>query len=98
MSTEELSCIAQTCLAYVSLSFFSYPCEVVSARAFYNLRSGSYNEPRGPTGGLGVGQTLCGRAQWLEVTNDVFNGVGMSALIACHPTLGQWYDVMPLHH
>jgi hypothetical protein len=95
---EELSYIAQTCLAYVSLSLFSHPCEVVSARAFYNLRSASYDEPRGPTGGLGAGQTLCCRAQRLGVTNDVFNDVGMSALIACHPTLGQWYDVMLLRH
>jgi hypothetical protein len=53
---------------------------------------------QGPTGGLGVGKTLCCRAQQIEVANDVFNGVDMSDLIACHPALGQWYDVVPLHH
>jgi hypothetical protein len=74
------------------------PAEVAFARAFYNSWSGNYNESRGPTDGLGAGQTLYCRAQRLGVVNDVFNGVGMHGLIACHPALDQWYDVVPLHH
>jgi hypothetical protein len=38
------------------------------------------------------------RAQWLEVANDVFNGVGTSGLVACHPAFGHRYGVVPLHH
>jgi hypothetical protein len=55
----ELSC---TSLPYLSLIFFrprpaqtdlsAPPCEVVPARTFYSSWSGSYNESRGPTGGL----------------------------------------------
>jgi hypothetical protein len=70
----------------------------VPARAFYSSRSDSYNEFRGPTGGLGAGQALCCRGQRLGVANDVFNGVGMSGLVAYHPALGQWYGVVPLRH
>jgi hypothetical protein len=41
----KLGCLAQACLAYVSLSlFFLLPCEVVLARVFYSSRLGSYNE------------------------------------------------------
>jgi hypothetical protein len=47
------------------------PYEVVSARAFYNLKSGSYNGSRGLTGGPDVGQTICCRAQRSGVANDV---------------------------
>jgi hypothetical protein len=84
----KLYCIGLPCL---SLFFFPDPCEVVPARAFYITRLGSYNESRGLTGGLGVGQTLCCRAERLGVANDVFNDVGMTGLVACHPALGQWY-------
>jgi hypothetical protein len=100
MSTRELGYIAQTCVVCVSLSHF-FPtdlCEVVFARVIYSSRSGSYNESRGPTGGLRTGQTLCCRTQRLGVANDVFNGVGMPDLVVCHTTLGQWYGVVPLHH
>jgi hypothetical protein len=75
----ELYCIGLPCL---SLFFFPDPCEVVPARAFYSSRL---------TGGLGVGQTLCCRTERLGVANDVFNDVGMTSLVACHPALGQWY-------
>jgi hypothetical protein len=71
---------------------------VTSTRAFYSSRSGSYNESQGPTGGLEAGKTICCRAQRLGVANDVFNGVGTPGLVACHPALGQWYDVVPLRH
>jgi hypothetical protein len=99
MSTGELSCIVQACFAFVSLSiFFSDPCEVAHAQAFYSPRSSSYNESRGPTDGLGAGQTLCCRAQQLGVANDDFNGVGMLGLVACHPALGQWHDMVSLRH
>jgi hypothetical protein len=68
----ELSCIAQACLACVSLSLIFLsdlsldlfpvlcldPCEVVPVRAFYSSRSGNYNETRGPTGGPQVAETL----------------------------------------
>jgi hypothetical protein len=77
------------------------PCDGAPARAFYSSRSGSYNESRGPTGGIGAGQTLCCRTQWLGVANDVFNGVVMSGLVACHPALSQWYGwygVVSLRH
>jgi hypothetical protein len=77
----ELGCIAQACLAYVSLSLF-FASEVAHVPAFYKSRSSSYNESRDPTGGLGVGQTLCYRAQRLGVANDVFNGVGMPSLVS----------------
>jgi hypothetical protein len=53
---------------------------------------------QGLTGGLGVGKTLCCRAQQIEVANDVFNGVDMSGLIACHPALGQLYGTVPSRH
>jgi hypothetical protein len=81
-SMGELNCIAQACLAYVSLSLFFDLCEVAHVPAFYNSRSSSYNGSRDPTGGLGVGQTLCYRAHRLGVANDVFNGVGMPSLIS----------------
>jgi hypothetical protein len=77
----------------LSLVFLSVPCEVTPVRAFYNLRPGSYNDPRGPTGDIGVGLTLCCRAQRLGVAYDVFNGVGMPGLVTCYPALGQWYVV-----
>jgi hypothetical protein len=48
---------------------------VAPVRAFYSSRSDSYNESQGPTGGLGANQTLCYRAQRLEVSNDVLYGV-----------------------
>jgi hypothetical protein len=91
-----LYCSSLPCLCEPE-SFFR-PREVASVRAFYSSRSGNYNESRGPTGELGTGQTLCCRAQQLGVANDVFNGVGMPGLVVCHPALGQWYDVVPLHH
>jgi hypothetical protein len=72
--------------------------EVAPVRAFYNSMSGNYNESQGPTGGIGAGQTLCCRAQWLGVANDVFNGVGISGLVTCHPALSQWYGVVSLRH
>jgi hypothetical protein len=37
-------------------------------------------------------------APMVRVANDVFNGMGMSGLVACHPTLGQWYDAVSLRH
>jgi hypothetical protein len=37
---------------------FAYPCEVVSTRAFYSSKLGSYIETRGPTGGPEVVETL----------------------------------------
>jgi hypothetical protein len=50
-------------LARVSLSLFSSdPLEVVSTRAFYSSRSGSYSESEGLTSGLRGGKTLCCRA------------------------------------
>jgi hypothetical protein len=67
--------------------------EVVSARVFYNSRSDTYNESRDPTASLEAGQTLCYRAQRLGVVNSVFNDVGMTGLVACHPALGQWYNI-----
>jgi hypothetical protein len=82
----------------LSLLFPSDPCEVAPARAFYCLRSGNYNESRGPAGDLRTGQILCCWAQWLGVANDVFNDVDISDLIVCHPVLGQWYDMVPLRH
>jgi hypothetical protein len=36
--------------------------------------------------------------QRLGVANEVFNGVNIPDLVACHPALGQWYGVVPLHH
>jgi hypothetical protein len=98
MSTGELSCIAQACLACVSLSLFFYLCEVAPARAFYSSRSDIYNESRGLTGGLRAGQTLCYRAQRLGVANNVFNDIGMSGLVTYHLALDQWYDMMLLRH
>jgi hypothetical protein len=77
----ELYCTSLPCLSL----FFSNPCEVAPTRAFYSSRSGSYNESRGSTGGLGAGQTLCCRAQWLGVANDVLydvSSVESSCLIA----------------
>jgi hypothetical protein len=77
----ELYCTSLPCL---NLIFFR-PCEVASARAFYSSRSDSCNGSRGMTGGLGAGQTLYYRAQWLEVANDVLYGVSIvesSCLIA----------------
>jgi hypothetical protein len=71
---------------------------MTSGLAFYNSRSVSYNESKGPTGGLRADKTLCYRAQRLGVTNDVFNDVGMPDLVVCHPALGQWYGVVSLHH
>jgi hypothetical protein len=50
-----LYCTSLPCL---SIFFSSDPCEVAPVRAFYSSRSGSYNESRGPTGGLRAGQTL----------------------------------------
>jgi hypothetical protein len=41
--------VKQTCLV------------LASTWAFYSLRSGSYNETQGPTGGPGAGKTLCSR-------------------------------------
>jgi hypothetical protein len=78
--------------------FLTDPYEVAPAWAFYSSMLGSYNDSQGPTGGLGVGQTLCCRAQRLGVANDVFNGVGMPGLIACHTALGQSYGMVSLHH
>jgi hypothetical protein len=65
----ELYCSSLPCL---SALLFLTPCEVVSTRAFYISRSGSYNESQGPTGGLKTDKTLCCRAQRLGVANDVF--------------------------
>jgi hypothetical protein len=57
-----LYCLSMPCLCEPELFFLTDlsldPCEVAPARAFYSLRSDSYNESRGPIGGLGVGQTL----------------------------------------
>jgi hypothetical protein len=61
-------------LSYLSL-FSDRPCEVTPVWTFYSLRSDSYNESQGPTGGLGASQTLCYRAQRLEVSNDVLYSV-----------------------
>jgi hypothetical protein len=55
---------------------------VAPVRALYRSRLGSYNESQCPAGGLGAGQTLCCRAQWLGVANDVFNSMGMPGLIS----------------
>jgi hypothetical protein len=71
---------------------------MASAQAFYSLRSDSYNESQDPTGDLRVGQTLYCRAQQLEVANDVVNGVYMTGLVTCHPTLGQLFGVVSLRH
>jgi hypothetical protein len=43
---------------FLSVNLFSTRREVVSARSFYSSRTGSYNETRGPTGGLEVAETL----------------------------------------
>jgi hypothetical protein len=37
---------------------FAHPCEVVSTRAFYSSRLGSYIKTRAPTGGPEVVETL----------------------------------------
>jgi hypothetical protein len=102
-----LYCSSLPCLCE-SEPFFSDPdrstdrsinlCEVAPAQAFYSSRSGSYNESRGPIGGLGAGQTVCCRSPRQGVANDVFNDVGMPGLVAYHPALGQWYGVVLLHH
>jgi hypothetical protein len=43
--TRELICIAQVCLACVSMSLFlTDPYEVTPVRAFYSSRSYSYNK------------------------------------------------------
>jgi hypothetical protein len=93
-----LYCSSPPCLCEHEPFLFFDPYEVAPARAFYSSRSGSYNESRGPTGELRAGKTLCCRAQQLGVANDIFNGVGMSGLVICHPALGQWYSVVPLRH
>jgi hypothetical protein len=54
----ELYCSSQPCLCETEPYLFpadrpTDPCEVAPARAIYSSRSGSYNESRGPTGGLG---------------------------------------------
>jgi hypothetical protein len=44
-STGELGCIAQACLACVSMSLFlTDPYEVTPVRAFYSSKSHSYNK------------------------------------------------------
>jgi hypothetical protein len=50
----KLYCSSLSCLSH----FFDLPCEEAPARAFYSLRSGSYIETRGPTGGPEVVETL----------------------------------------
>jgi hypothetical protein len=80
-----LYCSSLPCLCEHEPYLFSVPCEVASTRDFYSSRSGSYNESRCPTGGLGAGQTLCCRAQRLGIANDVLYGVSSvesSCLIA----------------
>jgi hypothetical protein len=89
----ELYCTSLSCLSLFFSDLSLDPCEVESARAFYNSRPGNYNESRGLIGGLGTGQTLCCSAQQIGVANDVFNDMGMPGLIACHPALDQWYGV-----
>jgi hypothetical protein len=77
----ELYCSSLPCLSLFSTSLY----EVAPARAFYSSRSGSYNESQSPTGGLGVGQTICCRVDRLGVAHDVFYGVSSvesSCLIA----------------
>jgi hypothetical protein len=72
----ELYCSSLSCLCEPEPFLFPTDhCEVAPARALYSSRLGSYNESRGPTGGLGVGQTLCCRAQRLGVANDVLHDV-----------------------
>jgi hypothetical protein len=61
-SRENGVVLPQPNLARVSLSLFSNPREVTSSRAFYSSSSGSYNEYQNPTGGLGTGKALRGRA------------------------------------
>jgi hypothetical protein len=92
-----LYCSSLPCLCEPK-PFFPDPCEVAHARVFYSSRSDNYNEFRGLTGGLEAGQTLCCRPQRLGVTNNVVNDVGMLDLVAYHPVLGQWYDMVLLHH
>jgi hypothetical protein len=78
----ELYCSSLPCLSPL---LSSTPCQVASTRAFYSSRSDSYNESQGPTCGLGASKTLCCRAQWLGVTNDVLYDIGSvesSCLIA----------------
>jgi hypothetical protein len=81
----KLYCSSLPYLCEPEPSFSDRPYEVAHARAFYSLRSGSYNESRGPTGGHGAGQTLCCRAQRLGVANNVLynvSSVELSYLIA----------------
>jgi hypothetical protein len=52
--TFELYCSSLSCLSL----HFCLPCKEVSARVFYNSRSGSYIETQGPTGGPVVVETL----------------------------------------
>jgi hypothetical protein len=54
--------------------------------------------PQGPTGGPGGRYTLHCRPQRLGIANDVFNGVGISGLIACHPAFGHRYGAVLLRH
>jgi hypothetical protein len=76
-----LSCLREPkpCLSFRPTSFCTYlstdPCEVMSTRAFYNSRSDSYNESRGPTGDPRASQILCYMTQWLGVANDVLHDV-----------------------
>jgi hypothetical protein len=83
---RELSCIAQACIACVSMSLFlTDPYEMAHVRAFYSSRSDSYNESCGSTDGIKAGQILYYRAQRLGVENDVLydvSSVESSCLIA----------------
>jgi hypothetical protein len=53
---------------------------------------------QGSTGGPGVGAPYTVGAQRLGVANDVFNGVGTTGLVACHPAFGHRYGAVPLRH
>jgi hypothetical protein len=80
-----LYCPILPCLSEPEPYLFSADREVASTRAFYSSRLGSYNESRGPTGGLRAGKTLCCRVQRIGVANDVLYGVSSvesSCLIA----------------
>jgi hypothetical protein len=70
------------------------PYEVTSIWAFYSSRSDSYNESWGLTGGIGAGKTLCCRAQWLGVVNDILHDVS-SVESSCFIALLHWTWPVP---
>jgi hypothetical protein len=57
-----------------------------------------YNEPPRPDMWPWGRCNIHYRAQWLGVANDVFNDMGTSGFVACHPALDHQYGVVLLRH